>query len=369
MSLELSVITSLEEFELLATKWESFRRQHNDNNICNGWDWLNTWLDIFGSEKDQLYLHVWRYQQEIVGIIPCYLKTTLAGKELRFIATGEPIKSEVCSEFQDFIINAEFEERILKQFSDQVTVDQNFSAIIFDNIIETSIANRWLNTLSISNWVKKINSVGTRYIIPVQKKQEAQLSGFKSKSIKRHAKNFISNTDYQVIAINEKKALAGFYQQLIIEHNTSWQKRGETGAFENKSFVAFHRTFSERMLEKNKLVVFKIANKTEIAALFYGFIDGNTLYYYQSAVNHDSKLSSAGVAMHVVALNIAREKKLKFYDLMKGSNDSYKTRYITSDITVINASTYTLKYKFIKNIIKLFQKFNIRISKLISTHN
>lgn len=364
MSIELSVITSYQEFKELSFEWESFRQQQNDNIICNSWEWLNTWIDVFGCPKDQLYLHIWRKEQEIVGLIPCYLKSTFAGNELRFLATGEPVKSEICSEFQDFILSTEFADKILIQFSDIVIEDRNISAIIFDNVLETSIVYKWLEGFNNSHWLKAGENSGKRYIIPVKGDQITQLSSFRSKNIKRHVKQFTSDSYCRVAKVIDKSELTSFYQLLITEHNKAWKKRGKSGVFEQTDFIEFHRLFSYKMLEKNKLVAFTLEHKNETAALFYGIIDGDILYYYQSAINHESKLSSAGVAMHVIALNIARENNIAFYDLMKGSDSSYKTRYIHSDIKVINCSLCTVKYKYVDIIIKIFKKAISRILNL-----
>jgi hypothetical protein len=366
MSIVLSVITSYQEFQQYSSTWESFRRQQNDNVICNSWDWLNTWIDIFGCSKDKLHIYIWHCEKDIVGVIPCYLKKTFAGNELRFIATGEPTESEVCSEFQDFLLNTEFKEKILTQFTNEILANKNLSAIVFDNILTTSNVYKWFETVDFSNWKKTVSNLGNRYLIPVKLEQKEQLSSFKSKNIKRHAKKNLSDIRWHVTTINDASGLKYFYQQLISEHNHSWSKRGKIGAFEHADFVAFHQEFSQKMLKDNKLVAFKLECEDEFAALFYGMIDGDTLYYYQSAVNHESKLSSAGVAMHVIALDIARKNNLAFYDLMKGSHNSYKSRYIESDIQVCSSSIYKLKYKYLRDFFIVFQKVRIKIGKILN---
>jgi len=368
MSIVLSVITSLKEFSALSGSWERFRERQNDNAICNSWDWLNTWISVYGRRKDKLYIHLWHHNKEIVGIIPCYLKVTFAGNELRFLATGEPVKSEICSEFQDFQLSTEFEEEILQQFTNRIMVDNNISAITFNDILTTSKAYKWLETLNKQNKIQAIKSSGKRYIIPVKQDRNIQVSSFQSKNIKRHAKKFLADNHWRIVKVNDNEALTEFYPQLIKEHNDAWRKKDKTGAFEQADFITFHRSFSRAMLAKNKLVAFKIEIDDEVSALFYGFIDGNTLCYYQSAVNHESKLSSAGVAMHLVALDIAREHNLAFYDLMKGSNSSYKTRYIKSDIEVVSISLCTKKYHYLIYLIQLTKKAKIIVERILKKY-
>lgn len=366
MSIELSVITSFQEFKQCSKIWEDFRQKQTDNTICNNWEWCNTWIEVFFQEKDKLYIHIWIYQNEIIGIIPTYLKNTYAGYELRFIATGEAEKSEICSEFQDFLLHSKYEERILAQFTNKILNNKSISAIIFDNILVKSTVYKWIEKIHIKYWTKKITSSGKRYLIPVQHDQATQHSSFKSKSTKRHVKKFLVDQSWKVNKVDDLTALNIFYQRLIKSHNKNWSLRNKIGAFEDINFVKFHRSFSKKLLKNKQLVAFELTCQTEISALFYGVIDGNTLYYYQSAINHESQLSSAGVAMHVIALNIARDNKLVFYDLMKGSNTSYKKRYIQSDIGVVNFSAITLRYNLVTNFTKLFYKLTCRIGKIVN---
>ena len=363
MPIELSVITSLQAFKECKPKWERFRQKQNDNAMCNSWHWMNTWLAVFERPQDKLYIHIWSFNEEVVGIIPCYIKKTFAGNELRFIATGEPTCSEVCSEFQDFMLDDKFSDKILEQFSKKIVNDKYISAIFFDNILTTSNAYKWLESINIKNWKKTVKHLGNRYLIPVKQIQKEQVFSFKSKNIKRHAKKILADTRWNVTVITEVSELKNFYQKLIKEHNAGWNKRGKVGAFEQSDFVKFHQVFSQEALKKNKLLAFNLECEKEFCALFYGIIDGDILYYYQSAVNHDSKLSSAGVAMHIAALTVAHENNLAFYDLMKGDVNSYKAQYIESNIEVVNSSIFTLKYKCLNNSLKVFRKLTTKIAK------
>ena len=366
MSVEFSVITSYSEFKALSSTWEHFRRQLNDDTFCNSWSWLDTWVKHFWQSNNQLYIHIWQYKGELVGIIPCYLKSTLAGKELRFMATGEPSESEVCSEFQDFLIYRNYKDKILTQFTQSIVADKKISAIIFDRVLITSMAYQWFDNITITGKKKAVNNIGNRYLIPLSATQQQQISLFKSKNIKRHVKKIAEDTHWHVTLVNDEEALVKFYAKLVDEHNYAWQQRGKLGAFENLTFTEFHRNFSRKMLKNEELISFEISYENEFAALFYGIVDGDTLYYYQSAVNHKSKLSSAGVAMHLVALDLAREKNLKYYDLMSGGSNSYKNQYIASDNPVVSCSIYTLKFHYITYFIDTIKNLLGRANKIIN---
>lgn len=357
MSVELSVITSYSEFKALSSTWERFRRQLNDNAFCNSWSWLDTWIKHFWQTKNQLYIHIWQYKGEVIGIVPCYLQPTFIGKELRFIATGEPSESEVCSEFQDFLIDSQYKDIILSQFSLSIAKNQTISAIIFEQVLTTSMAYQWFDSVKFSGKNKVINHIGNRYLIPVATGQDQQVSLFRSKNVKRHAKKIISDSHWRMIMVNDEKALTKFFSKLVYQHNHAWQQRGKVGAFENATFTDFHRTFSQKALKNKTLIAFEISHENEFAALFYGIVDGNTLYYYQSAVNHKSKLSSAGVAMHLVALEFARENNLAYYDLMKGGVDSYKNQYLTGGLAVVSLVSSTKRYRIINMLIRCYKKY------------
>jgi CelD/BcsL family acetyltransferase involved in cellulose biosynthesis len=356
MAVKLSIITSYQEFKTISFAWEQLRRQLNDSAFSNSWSWLNTWLEFFQRSKDQLHIHIWHDEDELVGLIPCYLKSTLAGKELRFIGTGEPQQSEVCSEFQDFLIQSQYKDIILAQFSLSIVENKKISAIIFEQVLTTSMAYQWFESVKLLGKNKVIRHIGSRYLIPLVAGQDQQVSLFRSKNIKRHAKKIVADSDWHVNMVNDEKALAKFFSKLVTQHNHAWQQRGEVGAFENTLFTDFHRAFSQKLLKKKALIAFEISHKNEFAALFYGIVDGDTLYYYQSAVNNNSKLSSAGVAMHLVALEFARENNFAYYDLMKGGSDSYKNQYLTSGLAVVSLESSTKIYRLIIMLIRCYKK-------------
>ncbi|PCH96607.1 MAG: hypothetical protein COB83_05280 [Gammaproteobacteria bacterium] len=349
------LINCLQHFQTIEKEWEELRLQFINPSMCTSWLWLTTWSENYLCNQDKLFIHFFYNNKQLVGITPLYLKKITYGYELRFIATGEKEEEEVCSEFQDFIINDEYKNEIFNLLNQQIKNHKKIYSIALNNILDSSFAQQWWHNFNSLFFLKYKTNITKQFILPIKQTQEKQVLSFKSKNIRRHANKFYSANITCTTQLRDKQDFEAFYQALINLHNKAWNSKGINGCFENNKFVTFHRVFMQKLLEKNQLILFKLNNENECVAIFYGVIDGNTLHYYQSGININCKLSSVGVAMHVEAISIAREHKLKFYDLMQGSISSYKSRYVLGKEEVASS--------FITHPLALFFQILIRLKR------
>ena len=87
--------------------WNELVDNHYQANIFLTIEWLELWWNTFAQKSDVLKLVFIHQRDELIAIAPFYQK---AGKELRFIGTGEAEEAEVASEFLDILINNEYEQ-------------------------------------------------------------------------------------------------------------------------------------------------------------------------------------------------------------------------------------------------------------------
>jgi CelD/BcsL family acetyltransferase involved in cellulose biosynthesis len=350
--LRLHLIISISELEAVESEWEKFRVLQGISNMCLSFIWLNLWCKHYLLPQDKLIIHCYYDEDKLVGIFPVYLKKISMGYQLRFIATGEVKQAEICSEFQDFMLVNTFQQELLSLFSQAINTIPNIISCTFNNVLTDSIVESWLDTFS-SVWRVKKKSIGIRYVVLVEKDQSAQLGALKSKTTKKQAKQYLDNNDCVCEYLTDKQSLDDMFTELVNLHNDSWKMRDQHGAFENKKFRDFHYQFATEALQNNKLVMFKILCKDRTLAIFYGVIDGDILYYYQSGILRQSVLPAAGVAMHIEALAFAQNNKLEKYDLMKGKSDSYKQRIVKNGQSVLNLVAFKKQYSWLSYYWKL----------------
>ncbi len=350
------LIEHFDEFLCLETQWEALRTNTSSAEFCVNWHWLRAWYETYWQQQNKLFIHAYYVQDILVAVLPCYLKKVALGYELRFMATGDRESIDICSEFQDFIIAENVHFVVFKHFSQQILATKSIIALVFNHVLPTALIFSWWNSSTLKAFTQYKTVTGKRYCIAVQPTTSAQIAQFKSKSTRRQAKKYLALSDCYIEHLDDENLFDHFYQSLIVEHNRLWQARGKQGAFEQAAFVSFHKKLAIVLLKQNRLVFFKLKYKQQCVAIFYGIIDQNTLYYYQSAVGQHSDIPSVGVAMHIEALNIAREKGLTTYDLMKGQNASYKSRYINGEPAVYTISFEKARYRWSQKILKLTHK-------------
>lgn len=344
-SICVNVLTGIEQLEGYAEQWDYFRLHYSAENICSSHIWLLTWCQVFLQPDDELAIHCYFHNEQLIGIFPVYKKKITSGYQLRFIGTGEKEVEEVCSEFQDFIISPAYKSELLTLFSQAIEGMSDVVSLSFDNVLTNSIVAGWISNKDMQAWCQMKALPGNRYIIPVAEDDGKQLKSLTSKSSQRQAKKYIQHSDYRVVYATNDEQVQQFFSELSTLHNASWKSRGKMGVFENKNFCTFHHKLILKLNTLKQLVLFKIIDNQRTVAVFYGIKCGSILQYYQSGLVKIKSIPSTGMAMHVEALRYARMQGLQTYDLMKGAADSYKNR-LTEPGSQVSSITAFKKYYF-----------------------
>lgn len=306
--------------------------------VCNQFSWVKNWATRYLADHDKLFICIHKAQQETVAYYSLYLKKITLGYELRFLGTGEPEDAEVCSEFQDFVVHPDYLQESLQLFSDQVRLIKRCYRISFDNILPDAICGQWLQTFKLACWPAAKYYTGKRYVLSLAQDEELQIKALPQSTLRRHARRFLQQTALSIHQCETIQDIPEYFEALVQLHNAQWQKRNKKGAFSSSAFRKFHHEFACDMLQKQKLVLFKLVQESVVIAVFYGFYHDSTLYYYQSGISANSPLPNTGIAIHLIAMRIARAHDCKFYDLMKGGDDSYKKSYVAPIQPVVSQS-------------------------------
>ncbi|MCC5451119.1 GNAT family N-acetyltransferase [Rheinheimera sp. UJ51] len=334
-----------------------------DISFCVSYLWLDTWITKNINNLDLLYLSLHSKDNVPVAFYPLYLKKVHFGYELRFIGTGETEKAEVASEFQDFIINPLYISESLKLFTEQVEQLNRCVKISFEHVLPDSLCMQWLKSYKKFGWQLQEQLIGKRFRLDVLTSEQQQISQFPHTTLRRQARRFTEREDVQIAYCDEDFKIMDYFNELIELHTLQWQKRGKPGAFTTQVFRQFHLDLASALLNKNQLLLFKLIIQEECIAVFYGFYHQDTLYYYQSGINENSPLLNTGVAMHLIAMRHAREKQIKFYDLMAGKANSYKAQYVNTDTKVYSISYVAYWFSAIKPLRNLMLRVRIFFKK------
>ncbi len=308
-------------------------------------DFLITWLECYDTCIHVLQFIVFYSDNKIIGIAPLYIKYDEVF-ELRFICTGEPEEDEIFSERLDFLVLDEFKNIIASQFVSYMSATgSSWVKMVINNYLETSFVARYVIPALIDHGYNVVTHCeGFRYFLVLpetingfyQNRKGSFYSGLKRK--KRH---LVQVDGVSCSVVMDQQAVRRALEDIKRLHNERWESANVRGAFESDVFFKFHNLLSSRLLNKGRLFLLSVKDREKVISVIYGFVFNGTLSFYQSGyVTTGYKKLSIGSVSHLLAIELAIDKKIEIYDFMFGSENSYKNKYKCSTEAMFQCEIY-----------------------------
>ena len=176
---------------------------------------------------------------------------------------------------------------------------------------------------------------GTRYCLNIPNVWTDYLQNLPSssfrKKLQRSYQRFIALPESKYTVLTTGSEIMDKFPKLIRLHQSSWQKKGKSGAFYCEEFTSFHHQLIEKISHTNNVSLLVIEVKNQIIAVFYFFMDKDCCYYYQSGIDKAFRPNiSPGILGHSLMIQYCIEHNIKSYDFMMGaSSGSYKSMFDT----------------------------------------
>lgn len=134
------------------------------------------------------------------------------------------------------------------------------------------------------------------------------------------------------VTIHEPDAttIDAFMDRLYELHAARWRKRGLPGMLAADVDQSFHREVARGMLAAGALRMYAIRIDGRDVAIFYGFADRDTVYYYLSGYDPSLEKLSPGTVVVAHAVEQAVRDGAKTFDFLRGAED-YKYAWGAKD--------------------------------------
>ena len=353
MSYRCKIINTQRDFLNYRRQWNRLVERSSSCSFFLGWEWLDTWLTVYGNIVDRLFIIIVINQEgELVGAMPLYLLAvkhhSVFNRQLRFIGTGEEEWEEVATEYLDIVSLPETEEKVCRLLYKALQdFELDWILLTVENVLESSVlVNKFLPVLSNDKYRLIKNKSGQRYRIDLPEswdEYEAGLGKSMRRKIRQSRKRISQLEDQKTEVFNNIEV--GF-SELKRLHEERWKKKNMPGAFSSPKFIAFHREFMARLLDEGKLRLRRTTMGTDLIAILYNIRFADTEYYYQSGF--DLQLGSRirpGIYAHVRAIEESIKEKVAYYDLMKGDENSYKSEYCAQKESMLTIRLYNRSMK------------------------
>jgi len=335
MSFSCQVINSQKQFSSYRKQWNKLVENSSSCTFFLSWEWLDTWLLVYGGIVDQLYIFlVFDQDNGLVGSLPLYLTKSmvpsLAGQQLRFIGSGEEEWEEVATEYLDVVSLPGIEKEVCHQLYNKIYgLRLHWNIFNVDNVLENSTFLKIFVPLFLSNKYGLItNKSGQRYRIALPESwrdYEAGLGKSMRRKVRQSKKRITTMEGYKTEII---KDIDLGLSELKTLHDARWRNKNMLGAFSSPKFITFHHQYMSRLSKDGKLRLRRTSIGKDVIAILYNIRFAETESYYQSGF--DLKLGSRvrpGIYAHMQAIETSIKEKVRYYDMMKGGEDSYKSEY------------------------------------------
>ncbi|MBN2436909.1 MAG: GNAT family N-acetyltransferase [Spirochaetes bacterium] len=343
----------------LKNEWSQLLSCSFSPSITQSWEWMHTWWDIYGKERD-LLIFLGYQNGNLVGIAPLsvirkripYYKI-FKYKTVWFLGSGQTRARGVISDYLDLIVKQGDEEQFIDGLLQYMSKYQDWDEIILENI-STEAASAWLLEKFSKKYRLKFKIIDRTPSILIKLPDSwdeyfRSISSSTRYKIKRGRKEFkkLGGTYRRINAENE---LQQAFTDLEKLHQHRWDSKGIAGAFSSREWKSFHKKLMPLLLRKKQLrLSFLYLNNKPVAAN-YNFAFNEKIYSYQSGmIPHENKHIRLGFILHSYCIEESIKEGFREYDFLKigASGAGYKSMWANNlrDLLTLRISRNSKKDK------------------------
>ena len=360
--LKVEAIKTIQEFQNLREDWNYLLSASKADNIFLTWEWLFTWWEVYGVNKELCILLI-KEEDKLIGIAPLMItKENVVGipvRLLKFIGS-----EKVCSEYLDLITISGRESELLSLFIQYINQNNNlWDVLLINDITEDSPTVKFFSDKANfykNNILKRRSTINPYIHLPKTIEEFYQKLGSKRRSdVKVKSNKLAAEHQVSYHEIIDKESLGKCFEIFVNLHQTLWNERGFPGVFKRESFLNFHRAIAERFFEHGWLKLFFLNIDNNPAAALYGFQYRDKFYYYQSGFNPKWKIYGIGKLLLTKTITEAINTNLQEYDFLRGGAQ-YKSQFAINfrhnlEIVIIRKNFKSRLYISTKKFKKLFK--------------
>lgn len=331
-SLDLRVVSTLEDFIALEQDWNELYKKSERSTIFSSWDWLITWWEVFQNTDKRDLLIICSYKEnQLIGIAPLQIEKSyplsfLQGKTLRFI--GSSSKNEIMTELSDFIVSPDHERAFTDAVSDFLAENKklwNFADFQF--IQENALVLDCFNRSDAKIYKQKIE-YGVRFLIPkLSSSDDYQnlISKRKRKDFSRINRVLERDGGSVTEVIEQTEQIEPMFNRLGDMHRERWEGKLDSCVFDMPEFREFHLKILERLFPKGKANISTLLLQDQALSSMYTFEDKGQVHYYQSGFYNEHKNKYSPLFVLICKLIGQTSEDGKRFDFMFDEDpESYK---------------------------------------------
>ncbi len=334
----------MHETDVVPDWWEPLFASACNGAVFLSKEWLDTWLECYGSEFDGKWVS-WSCGGKVVG--GCLLlsrRIKIGGLFFRTLflnATGRTTERSPLAECNDILHIEGFEDPIANDLA-ALLAEMDWHRFDLVACSSDGIISRVVG--AIPSQKIEIEKKAAPYI-DFHKLPNApyvqQLTSSMRSQIQRCRRIYEGTSGVVSLssASSVEQALQ-YFDEMARMHNARWTSKGAMGSFSNQLAVKFHRTVIRRLWPAGTVDLVCVKSGETNVGFLYNFITLGKAYFFQSgfAYQPDNKIKP-GLLTHYLTIENYRERGLNEYDFMVG-NAPYKRAFSTHERALFWGTIY-----------------------------
>lgn len=330
--MQVECITRWDELAGLATHWNALAR----GVPFRSWAWLGGWWRHYGAEefgnRRLLVLAVYDDANECIGLAPWFTEDMPGrGKVVRFLGSGD-----VCSDYLSILCLPGREAVIAGLLAQWMCGYSRSGGRSVWNAIELGgvdagdfVTQRFIDKMRQCGsfvdcrpgpncWRVELPATWSDYL--------SLLSKSHRKQVRRLERRLFRSGRAVLRTVVQPADLHRGLDVLADLHGRRRGDFGETGAFADERFTAFHREVTEQLLADDALRLSWIELDGRPVAAEYQVVGNHVVYAYQSGIDPASLDLEPGRLAMMATLRRAIENRFRSFDLLRG-DEPYKAHW------------------------------------------
>ncbi len=317
-----------EELEGFRERWNSLLRANPASSIFQTPEWLASWWQAYGQDRDLVAMVFAGSTGAIVGIVPLYAdRTRLLGLSLttlRMVGAGSGD-----SDGLDFIIAPGHASDCAKAFIAWLAAQKEWHVCALETLPQHSPLAECLSREAQASGMRIDSTLTPNFIIDLPSTWPQYVSSLDSSFrplLTRYPRRLQSRFTVKFSRCEDVDNLKAQLQTLFELHQMRWTGRGETGAFAGNARRDFYYRMATAFLQRGWLEFWQLELNGKTVGAQFCFRYNDTVSLLQEGFHPKYAAEKIGYALKAHFLEEMIRTGARRYDFLGGA-DPYKSKF------------------------------------------
>lgn len=308
---------SASEFAAARVEWVRLLERSSADRLFMSWEWQWAWWKHMALRADELRLiAAYACDGRLIGVAPLYRRVVLhrglAAKRLESIGSSWHTRSDVFSEYLDFIVERGWEEAFCRALDDYLHADSSWSDLVLRNVRQDGVVEQFVREyLGARYYVRKVDPIVAQSVVlpPSFEDYLRALKGSVRRRIWNQRKHLVDARLHHVSVDQIPAAL----DALNDFHARRWGGVQYAGRPRE-----FHLAFAALMAASGCLQITELRSRGDVISVLYNVRIGGAEYNLQSGFKEGARGISPGYLHFGYCMEAACRAGVRRFDFLAG---------------------------------------------------